>query len=154
MNQSDLKSYLRKVKLVKIAIASVALVMVTVITLLPLYNSHNKNINFFQDEKDVTVLKDAENPKIENPKFYGQDLKDQPYTIIADVGEQLDKDNIKLNNVSSDIVLKDGAKVVLTSKEAMIGVEKNILDLEGDIEIKVDAEYTIITVHVVIPKLR
>lgn len=91
------------------------------------------------------MLKDASAPRIDKPEFYGMDDKNQPYTITAEIGEQLDKDNMKLNSVTSDMKLNNGTNIQLLSNQAFIAIDKDIVELSGDIKIDIDKDYTLRT---------
>ncbi len=147
MNTTIVASHIIKVRVFKIILVTFALALIAAVVGMPAYNSYHEKMKFYYgEEKDgVEVLKEAEQPKIEKPKFYGLDNKNQPYTIIADVGEQQDKNNLTLSKVYTDIKLNDKSFVLMTSDAAKIALDKNELDLEGKIEINIDADYTINT---------
>jgi hypothetical protein len=140
-------SHLNRVKFFKITLGAGAIFLLLAVVGMPVYNSQHEKLKFFYGEKDnlTEVVKQAEEPKIEKPKFYGMDSKNQPYTILADIGEQQDKSHLTLSQVYSDIKLEDNSFITMTSKNAQLSLDTNELDLEGNIKIKVDSGYTILT---------
>lgn len=143
----EISSYLNRVKFLKLFLGTLSFCMIFAVIALPIYNSQHEKLKFFYSEEQIVtdVVKQAEEPRIEKPKFYGLDNKNQPYTILADIGEQQDKNNLTLSEVYSDIKLSDKSFITMTSKTAKLALDKNELDLDGDIKINVDSSYTILT---------
>ncbi len=143
----DISTYLIRIKFLKYLLGVASFGLLLLVLALPIYNSQHEKLKFFYgaDSSSEDNVLPSEEPRIEKPKFYGMDNKNQPYTIIADVGEQRDKNNLTLSQVYSDIKTDDNSFITMTSKSAWIALDKNELDLEGDIKINVDSQYTILT---------
>jgi len=149
MKSLEMHSYQKKVKRVTVFLLVFGLVVVALVSFYPIYHSFVKNMDFAHqseikgvNESDVPK---AQNPRIESPRFYGIDTKNKPYTILADVGEQSDKDSVRLTQVESELKLEDGAPLKVSSNLADVMLDKDIMNLEGNIQIEVDGEYIIKT---------
>jgi hypothetical protein len=70
-------SHLNRVKFFKITLGAGAIFLLLAVVGMPVYNSQHEKLKFFYGEKDnlTEVVKQAEEPKIEKPKFYGMDSK-------------------------------------------------------------------------------
>lgn len=91
------------------------------------------------------IPKSTELTKIEAPKFYGKDEKEQTYTISARIGTEKTKGLMELEQVWADLRMNDGTYLQLRSDLANIHSSEHRLDLKGDVNIVSDNGYVMNT---------
>lgn len=85
-----------------------------------------------------------------NARFFGQDVKRQPFTITATEARQLDGDPndpllVRLTAPQADITLNDNTWIALTAAGGIYDKSANSLELEGGVNIFHDQGYELFT---------
>lgn len=121
-------------------ICAVALIMVMVI--FPLLDRKKDDyIPAITDNKTRRVS----TPTMMNPNFQGTDKHNRPYHISADTAIKTEDNKIALTNVTADIQLSETQFMKSHSTHAIYAIDRNILDLYGDIQIITDNNYQLET---------
>ena len=78
----------------------------------------------FLEEKDKKNLPkisidhiDLDKKTVTNPKIVGVDGENQPYTITASSGEQIENDTVLLKNLKGSMTLKDGKVIIAEAQK-------------------------------------
>jgi len=84
-----------------------------------------------------------------NPRFSGVDKEKRPFTLTADTARQNPEDNnlVGLEVPKADIMTKEGAWVVVTSKTGIYQPDNHLLDMFGDVTMFHDKGYEFHTQH-------
>ena len=84
-----------------------------------------------------------------NPRFSGVDKEKRPFTLTADTARQNpENDNlVGLEVPKADIMTKEGAWVVVTSKTGIYQPDNHLLDMFGDVTLFHDKGYEFHTQH-------
>lgn len=82
-----------------------------------------------------------------NPRYFGTDNKNLPFTITAKVATQVDPDNlaVTLENPVADLTQSDGTGVIINAALGFYRQKANILDLSGSIDLYLDTGYELHT---------
>ncbi len=84
---------------------------------------------------------------VRNPRYYGTDEKNLPFTITADVATQLDPSNIvvTLEKPVADLVRADGEGIVIDADIGFYRQHDDTLDLLGHVDLYRDDGYELHT---------
>ncbi len=82
---------------------------------------------------------------INNPRFFGVSSDDRPYTVIAKSGNQINKNLVELFDVFGDIDLQNNNFVLLKSDIAVLELDKDNLEMTGNVEVLIEDQYIINT---------
>lgn len=104
-------------------------------------NSDNSGRMIFtsiqQTEETQNIMK--------NPRYYGVDVHNRPYTIIADSATQKDKDETKdiiaLNKIYTEMTSDNGAWIILNSGYGEINMITKQIELSQDVEVFYEGGY-------------
>ena len=72
----------------------------------------------------VTKNEEMQNVML-SPNYQGLDADGNPYTVIADKATQTDKDRVSLDDITADMVRKDGGWLSLAAKTGEINTSTN-----------------------------
>ncbi|MFZ6762063.1 LPS export ABC transporter periplasmic protein LptC [Roseomonas sp. KE0001] len=76
----------------------------------------------------------AEAMRISNARYQGLDEQNRPYNVTADTAVQQEQTElIDLTRPRADLLMNDGAWVLLESREGRYDKARNMLDLNGDV---------------------
>lgn len=148
VNQSKAKRHSWRVKFFKYSILFFGTATMAAVLILPaIKSSHEKKHPALLQAPTSGAVNPAssELTKIENPKFYGKDEKEQPYTITAKVGVEATKGIMELEEVYADLTMQDSTFLKLKSDAAVIATAQHRLDLLGNVNMVSDSGYTIDT---------
>ena len=82
------------------------------------------------------------------PHYQGVDVRNRPYTVIAEKATQLDKENIALEAIRADMLMNNGIWVALNSGTGAINLTSKQLVLTGGVDIFYNDGYEFRTDHV------
>lgn len=137
-----------RVKILKFSILLLGLATVAAVFILPMVKSSKEKKHpaiLLPAESSSVTPASTELTKIESPKFYGKDEKEQPYTIIAKIGVEATKGVMELQEVYADLTMQDNTFIKLKSDAAVITTTEHKLNLLGNVNIVSDSGYTIDT---------
>lgn len=76
----------------------------------------------------------AEAMRISDARYQGLDEQNRPYNVTAETATQQEQTNlIDLTQPRADMLMNDGAWVLLEAREGRFDRDKNMLDLKGDV---------------------
>jgi len=80
-----------------------------------------------------------------NPRYFGTDDKNQPFTLTAEVGTQVDQDlqAIALDRPVADLVKQRGGSIVINSDLGVFQQKANTLELYGHVDLYQDKGYEV-----------
>lgn len=92
-------------------------------------------------------VKTVDTLSMTNPRYFGTDNKNMPFTVTADVGTQVDPQTlvVALENPVADLTRKDGSGVVLNSDVGFFRQKDGTLDLMGHVDLYQDSGYEVHT---------
>jgi len=138
----------KRVYYLKRIVIAVGSLTIAAIFVFPMLKSVNNKMNYEQNPTSsqlVLAPASKELTKVEAPKFFGKDEKDQPYTITARTGIEKTKGLMELEEIWADLKMQDDTYLILTSNHADIHVNQHQLDLQGNVIITTDKGYVINT---------
>lgn len=124
--------YSRFVRLMKLALPTMAVLVLGVVLAWPQLKSQVDRLGL--DFSQLGLL--SGNPStIINPRYFGVDEQDQPYSMTAAKAAQRDDDSglIDLTEVNGDIELGDGRWVSVRSDTGVYNRDEEYVDLTGDV---------------------
>jgi lipopolysaccharide export system protein LptC len=84
--------------------------------------------------------------RVIEPRYQGLDEQNRPYTVTADIAAQTDApDIVDLSRPRADIVMTDGAWVLLESEAGRFDKARNRLDLTGEVTLWQDGGNMLVT---------
>ena len=124
--------YSRFVGMMKIILPAVAAALLGLVVVWPRLAPHRDRtaVDFSQpDAARVDTL------SIRNPKYYGTDQKNLPFTVTADVATQLDPENlvVTLEKPIADMARTDGKALVINAETGFYRQKDDTLDLVGNV---------------------
>ncbi len=136
--------YSRFVGLMKVVLPITAAVLAVMVVVWPYMGGREGGIPLSFATIGVTI---DDTVYMANARYLGTDDKNQPYTITADqvTQERDDPDTIRLTLPKADILLDDGAWLVLTANSGTLRRDREILLLDGAVSIFSDAGYELHT---------
>jgi len=100
-------------------------------------------------ENALTVDNGMDKPdninKMINPNFKGITDRGLPFIVKALTAEQIDEDNIKILDISGEIILEGNTKVYFKADNGEINIKNNDMILNDNVSIVSDSGYKIFT---------
>lgn len=126
-------AYSRFVGFLKLVLPAVAVGLVLLLVVWPQVSLDDR----FRVEPVRFSLEDVTGLRMVNPRFYGFDARDQPFTVTADgatqtVGAQR---VVNLEQPKADMGMRDGAWVAMTARSGVYDENAQLLQLNADIEL-------------------
>jgi lipopolysaccharide export system protein LptC len=87
----------------------------------------------------------VEGARLIDAHYHGTDERGRPYTVTADMAQQMDPERINLTNPKGDITLESGAWLMIQSKKGVFMQHANQLDLSRDVTLYRDDGLTLVT---------
>lgn len=126
------------IRSLKFILPVIAIVLTAILLIYPtLYPQDNKIII-----QAVEVTAAAENPPMVNPRFAGFDKDNQPYNISAQRAYPEKDENVRLEDISADITLKNGTWISIITPHGFYESTKKYLTLNDIFEIFITEENT------------
>jgi lipopolysaccharide export system protein LptC len=96
--------------------------------------------------------REAMDPGMINPRYFGIDEGNLPYSITADLAKNVTKNSgeVELEMPKADLTLKDGSWLVLTAQNGVYDREAKAMLLNGEVNLFHDSGYEIRTEKAVI----
>lgn len=134
------KNERRSVKLAKLILFCIAAALVGTLMIWP---SINQQKNDFAIDLIKNMPKEAEKLEIINPKIYGADLKNQPYSISCNTAVETGPKSriVRLDKPKADIELNDDSFIAINANSGLFNQKTYILSLEGVVNIYHDKGY-------------
>jgi lipopolysaccharide export system protein LptC len=125
--------YSRFVGLMKVILPAVAAALLGLVVVWPRLTPHRERMNVDFSQPDAARV-DA--LSIRNPKYYGTDQGNLPFTVTADVATQLDPQNlvVTLEKPVADMARADGRTLVVNSDIGFYRQKDDTLDLVGHVD--------------------
>jgi len=123
----------------KLSLISLSVAMLIGLIIWPL--TQNRNLSVERAESDPIESKTT----MEKPKFYGIDINNQPYNIVATEAKQQSDDLVVLKEITGNMILKDGVKISMSSNEGSYNITDREARLRGNVIINTDNGYKIKT---------
>lgn len=135
--------YSRFVNLMKVVLPAGAAALLGLLVVWPRLVPHRERdaVGFSQREARIDDL------SVRNPRYFGTDEKNLPYTLTADVATQLDPGNmvVTLEKPVADLVRADGAGIIINSDIGFYRQHDDTLDLLGHVDMYRDDGYELHT---------
>jgi lipopolysaccharide export system protein LptC len=103
-----------------------------------------------RDQKFETAFanfnaKGVDTQSVVNPRYYGTDDKNQPYTVTAEIGTQVDTvlQAFSLTHPVADLTRYSGPGMVVDSDQGVFLQKDNALDLYGNVSLMQDKGYEV-----------
>jgi len=137
-------AYSRFVAAMKMTLPSLAVVLVTVVVVWPQLAAQGDD-GFALGFADLSV--EAKSERMVNPRYYGTDADEQPFTITADLAQEdeSDAEKVKLAVPTADMTNEDGSWIMLGAREGVYDKTRQVLDLAGDVKMFHDGGYELHT---------
>ena len=135
-------AYSRFVALMKVVLPTVALALVVLIGIWPYLQEESTK---FRIGFSALKARDAEGPRMTNPRFVGLDDQDRPFTVTADLAHENggEQSVVELEMPKADLTLDDGTWLVLTSNSGIFKRDERELTLSGAATLFHDSGYEI-----------
>lgn len=132
--------YSRFVGLMKVALPATAAALLGLIVVWPHLAPRDEA---FQTAFANFNRKNVDTLSMTNPRYFGTDDKNLPFTVTADVGTQVDPQAlvVALENPVADLSRKDGSGVVVNSNVGFFRQKDGTLDLMGHVDLYQDSGY-------------
>lgn len=78
---------------------------------------------------------------MKNPRYYGVDTKNRPFTITASSALQNKDGSVAIENVSADMMLKEETWLALTSNQGLIDKNGEDIELMGKVNMFYEGGY-------------
>ncbi len=142
MVRTSIKNYRLTVRLVK-AVFFIALLAVLAAIFTPLLTktSHSNGSNK-RKPASITTTSIVQNTA-ENPRFYGLDSHNQPYSIQAKSAVQLLDKKLELTQVFASYTSKDNKLISVVGDMAHLDSENNLVNIDGNVVIIYDDLYSL-----------
>ncbi|OIR08033.1 lipopolysaccharide-assembly, LptC-related [mine drainage metagenome] len=90
-------------------------------------------------------LKTIDTMAMQNPRYYGTDNQNMPFTVTARVATQVDTQSMaeELEKPQADFTTKGGAGVILQADNGLFRQKVNLLDLLGHVDLYEDTGYEV-----------
>ena len=139
-----LRAYSRFVNMMKLILPTVALVLIILVVAWPHIDAEKLGFRI-----GVTMLKlsGSDDPSMINPRYVGTDSDDQPFSITADLAQNITASGTSITLImpKADITLDDGTWLVLTANEGMYARVGKTLNLLGSVNLYHDSGYEFAT---------
>jgi lipopolysaccharide export system protein LptC len=87
----------------------------------------------------------VEGARLIDAHYHGADERGRPYTVTADMAQQMDPERINLTKPKGDITLDNGSWLMVHSKKGVFMQHANQLDLSDDVTLYRDDGLTLVT---------
>jgi len=137
--------YSRFVGLMKVILPAVAAALLGLLVVWPrLAPSHNDRLQAGMARGDGTRI---DTSSIRNPRYYGTDEKNLPFTVTADTATQVDPQNlvVTLERPVADLDRGDGTGIVVNAETGFYRQKDDTLDLMGHVDFFRDDGYELHT---------
>jgi lipopolysaccharide export system protein LptC len=130
-------AYSRRVMLLKRGLPAVGLGLLLLVAAWPRLKPLLEDVRLALPTID---RRDARELRMVNPRYAGIDRLDRPYVLTAAAGLQLPErsDLMSLNRPRGQLLVRAGAKAVLTAATGVYQAEPQLLDLFGDVTLTHD----------------
>jgi lipopolysaccharide export system protein LptC len=139
-----LTGYSRFVGLMKLALPATAVAILGLIAAWPRLAPRDQE---FQVAFANFNAKAIDTQSMVKPRYYGTDDKNQPFTVTADIGTQIDQQEqmVQLENPVADLTRPDGGGLVGNSDIGIFQQKDNALELYGHVDLFQDKGYEVHT---------
>jgi len=129
--------YSRFVNLMKVILPAVAAALLGLVVIWPRLSPHHERAGVDITQPDAARV---DTLSIRNPKYYGTDQRNMPFTVTADVATQLDPQNLvmTLEKPVADMSRADGKSLVVNSDVGFYRQKDDTLDLVGNVDLNRD----------------
>jgi lipopolysaccharide export system protein LptC len=79
--------------------------------------------------------------------YQGVDVHNQPYTVIAEKGTQLDADTVQLETINADMMRDDGKWLAMKAAAGVINTKTQQMQLTGGVNVFYEGGYEFRTDH-------
>lgn len=79
------------------------------------------------------TVKDKDDPNMVNPKIYGMDKDNQPYSVTAKTAFQQSARVIAFDQVAGELALSGGSWIAVLAGKGVLDMEKKLLSLSGEV---------------------
>lgn len=136
--------YSRFVGLMKVVLPAVAAALLGLLVVWPRLSPQSEVATVGFVRPDTARV---DNLSVRNPKYYGTDEKNLPFTVTADVATQLDPKNlvVTLEKPAADLVRGDGTGMVIDANLGFYRQNNDTLDLMGHVDLYRDDGYELHT---------
>jgi lipopolysaccharide export system protein LptC len=137
-------SYSRFVGLMKVALPATAVALLGLIIAWPHLVPRDKAFRLAFADIDI---KSVDTLSMTSPRYYGTDDKNQPFTVTAESGTQLDSKEqvVALERPLANISRDNGANVVVNSDTGFFRQKENTLEMLGHVDLFQDNGYEVHT---------
>lgn len=137
-----LTGYSRFVSLMKLALPATAAALLGLIIVWPRLAPRDEE---FQVAFANFNAKSIDTQSMINPRYYGTDDKNLPYTVTADVSTQVDQQEqaFSLDRPVADLTRADGGGIVINSDLGVFQQKDNVLELFGHVDLYQDKGYEV-----------
>ena len=137
-----LTGYSRFVGLMKLALPATAVAILGLIMAWPRLAPREEE---FQVAFANFNAKSIDTQSVVNPRYYGTDDKNLPYTLTADIGTQIDQQEqmVQLEKPIADLSRPNGGGIVGNSDLGIFQQRDNILSLYGHVDLYQDKGYEV-----------
>jgi len=137
-----LTGYSRFVGMMKLALPATAVAILGIIAAWPRLAPRDEQ---FKVAFANFNAKSVDTQSMVNPRYYGTDDKNQPYTLTAEIGTQIDQQlqQFQLQNPVADLTKPNGGGLVGNSDLGIFQQKDNTLELYGNVDLYQDKGYEV-----------
>ena len=137
-----LTGYSRFVGMMKLALPATAVAILGVIVAWPRLAPRDEQ---FQVAFANFNAKSVDTQSMVNPRYYGTDDKNQPFTLTAEIGTQIDQQaqQIQLEKPVADLTRPNGSGMVGNSDLGIFAQKDSTLELYGHVDLYQDKGYEV-----------
>jgi lipopolysaccharide export system protein LptC len=137
-----LTGYSRFVGLMKLALPATAAALLGLLMAWPRLAPQKEE---FQVAFANFNAKSIDTQSMANPRYFGTDDKNQPYTLTAEIGTQVDQElqAVSLDKPVADLTRKSGGSMVINSDLGVFQQKANTLELFGHVDLYQDKGYEV-----------
>jgi len=137
-----LSGYSRFVGLMKLALPAIAVALLGLIVVWPKLAPRDEE---FQVAFANFNAKSVDTQSMANPRYFGTDDKNQPYSVAADVSTEVDAEaqSFSLERPTAQLTRPDGGNIVADSDIGVFQQKENTLELYGHVNLFQDKGYEV-----------
>jgi lipopolysaccharide export system protein LptC len=137
-----LTGYSRFVGLMKLALPATAVALLGLIMAWPRLAPRDEQ---FQMAFANFNAKSIDTQSMVNPRYYGTDDKNLPFTVTAEIGTQVDPETqaVSLDKPVADLTRADGGSIIANSDLGVFQQRDNSLELYGHVDLYQDKGYEV-----------
>lgn len=132
----------------KYALIGVAALLILMVFLVPVLHDDDSGARLVFTNVEETGGLVA--PRMNQPHLQGLDKNNQPYTVTADMAEQMDDGTVRLTNIQADITLNNGTWLAFHGRTGIFDAEADTLLLPESVQVFHDAGYDMRSTHVLL----